>query len=185
MTKTMTRAEAVRITRSLLNVHGLTNWNVKIGHSPRRAGQANFQPQTIILSGVLMDVRSYDGTLDTIRHEVAHAIAGRNAGHGPVWKKTFISMGGDGNVRWSGDTLVKERPSKYKGTCTACGRSDFYMYRKFAGDRSCPCITKGRFDPRSLIIWQESATGRPFYPDYGTQSRAKWEEIIKRSRQTA
>jgi predicted SprT family Zn-dependent metalloprotease len=121
--RVMTETEARKQARDLLTAHGLGHWKVTFGTARGRAGTCYHQTRTIRLSRVLLASRTYEGSLDTIRHEVAHALVGPGQGHGPVWKKAFRSLGGGGNRCWSDRTLVENNPNvltPYVYTCSAC-----------------------------------------------------------------
>jgi predicted SprT family Zn-dependent metalloprotease len=52
--------------------------------------------KVIKLSRYLLSQRSYADSLDTITHEVAHAIVGPKHGHDAVWARQHRAMGGNG-----------------------------------------------------------------------------------------
>jgi len=80
-------------TRELLDVNGLHGWTVALGQAVRTAGTCNYTKREIRISLRLAKVEPWEQTLDTIRHEVAHAIAGHRAGHGPEWKRVARNLG--------------------------------------------------------------------------------------------
>ncbi|ASZ75517.1 hypothetical protein KIW74_gp11 [Mycobacterium phage Kimona] len=96
MTRHMTQMQAHQITTGLIRTHGLTGWTVKYDRAKRRAGQCNHSLRTISLSLHLMRLRTYDETLNTITHEIAHALVGPRHGHDAVWRRKHRELGGDG-----------------------------------------------------------------------------------------
>ena len=79
--------------RSLMDSHGLQEWNLRFDESYRFLGKCNFRDQVILLSrGHVLDGKDED-IKDTILHEIAHALAGPKAKHGPEWKKVAILIG--------------------------------------------------------------------------------------------
>ncbi len=57
---------------------------------------------------------------DTMLHEIAHAIAGRKASHGPLWQRVCKIIGAQPNQYHQG----KWRPErKYTHICTRCGET--------------------------------------------------------------
>jgi predicted SprT family Zn-dependent metalloprotease len=95
-TAVMSRAEATTLTVNLLCEHGLTPaWGVTFNRARRAAGTCNYRAKTITLSLPLLAQRSYQDSLNTITHEVAHALTpGHN--HDRVWQFKHRELGGDG-----------------------------------------------------------------------------------------
>ena len=96
MTERMTPMQARRITANLIIEHGLTGWRFTTDNAKRRAGVCKYRERVISLSSYLMDQRSYEDTLNTITHEVAHAIVGAGHDHDYVWARKHREVGGDG-----------------------------------------------------------------------------------------
>ncbi len=79
--------------RSLMDSHGLKEWNLRFDESIRSLGKCNYRDRIISLSrSHVLDGKEED-IIDTILHEIAHAIAGPKARHGPEWKKVAIQIG--------------------------------------------------------------------------------------------
>jgi hypothetical protein len=71
---------------------------------------------------------SPESVLDTLLHEIAHAIAGPKAGHGPVWKAVAIRLGATPRAcDNSPETVVK--PGDWQATCPAC-KKVFHRYKR-------------------------------------------------------
>ena len=66
---------------------------------------------------------------ETILHEIAHALAPRGAGHGPVWRALAQSIGCNGS-RCYGSEVAQPKP-KFRGTCPGCNRV-IYRHRRTA-----------------------------------------------------
>ncbi len=81
-------------------------------------------------------------------HEVAHALAGSRAGHGPRWKKVAAELGYEGSRLHSG--AVAEELAPWVGACPA-GHAHF-RYRKPTRPLACGLCSK-RFDKAHLIAW--------------------------------
>lgn len=91
----MTPARARIETQRLLDAHGLTGWRITFGTARTRNGSCCYRTRTINLSRTLMAFRSYDETMDTIRHEVAHALTPGHK-HDRVWAAKCRELGGNG-----------------------------------------------------------------------------------------
>lgn len=79
----------------LLAEHGLGEWQVQFDNTSRRLGVCRHSRKVISLSRQHIAVGADDTILDTIRHEVAHALAGPGHGHGAVWKELAVKLGAD------------------------------------------------------------------------------------------
>ena len=85
--------DAVALAESLLAEHGLDDWRVELDRAKRRAGICRYADRTIGLSAPLTQLHSEHEVRDTVLHEVAHALAGPRAGHGPRWKAVARRIG--------------------------------------------------------------------------------------------
>ncbi len=65
-----------------------------------------------------------DEVIDLILHEVAHAIAGHKAAHGPAWQAVCRRLGC--NPSRFKDAVI---PGPWRATCAGCGTVS-HMYRK-------------------------------------------------------
>ena len=79
--------------RRLMDEHGLRGWTLAFGEARDTPWRLSFptprdpdQPHPC-LEGSEEQIR------DTVLHEIAHAIAGHGAGHGPLWKATARRIG--------------------------------------------------------------------------------------------
>ena len=77
----------------LMDAHGLTGWTFAFGEARRRLGHCHFQDRMIRISRTHALEGSEEQIRDTVLHEIAHAIAGYEAGHGPLWKVTARRIG--------------------------------------------------------------------------------------------
>lgn len=118
----MTREDAIKYTKDLLTEHGLGHMDVVLTRSKKALGECVFlarKPFAIRLSGWWVD-RADDATIiDTIRHEVAHAIAGVAAGHGPQWKAAAEALGARPEQYANTEAVIEtaKKGAKYVATC--------------------------------------------------------------------
>lgn len=109
------------LAEAALHEHGLDakGWTFAWDRAVRRAGQCHFGKKQISLSKpIFSKEHNREDALDTILHEVAHAIAGPGANHGPKWKRVAENLGARPEVYHS--LATPER--KVHGTCACEGR---------------------------------------------------------------
>lgn len=121
-------------------------WTFKFDNARRRGGAAHFKDQTISMSRILVPMWTEEQILDTLIHEVSHALVGYSHKHDGVWRAKCIELGGSGRV--THDNPVVDRTEKL--TCSNCGFSGVYFTR---GKTRCPRCNSNR------IRW--SAAGAP------------------------
>lgn len=86
--------EATRDTaRRLLDEHGLDDWRITVTNTRRRLGVTSFALKTVSISRQHIVSGSSEEILDTIRHEVAHALVGPGHNHDAVWQAKATELG--------------------------------------------------------------------------------------------
>ncbi len=154
----------------LMQAHGLTapTWTFKFDNARRRFGLCRFRRSltgfdmftgpTYALSGEIhlsrpltrigldADVR------DTILHEIAHALAGPTAGHGPKWKAVCERIGARGTR--CGEAKIEDIPAPWVAVCAAGHVAK--MFRRPQRQRSCGKCSP-RFDPKYLLTYERKA----------------------------
>lgn len=107
-------------TLNLLNEHGLLSkgWVFKLGRGKRRLGACNYKTKTVSVSRFHIMIHDDAEVRDTIRHEVAHALAGPGAGHGPIWKRYAVQLGAKPHSRAHTTKPIQYR---YELHCGFCG----------------------------------------------------------------
>ena len=79
--------------RRLMDEHGLTGWTLAFVESRRGLGACDFSDRQIRIGRGHALEGNEEEIRDTVLHEIAHAIAGPEAGHGPLWKATARRIG--------------------------------------------------------------------------------------------
>lgn len=113
----MNRVTAQTLARNLMDEHGLSWVEFKFDRAKTRLGATHFLgnlPHKITLSALYVDLLPEDEIRDVILHEIAHAIAGHSAGHGPTWRRIALSIGCNG-MRCATPTARPE--AALVGTC--------------------------------------------------------------------
>jgi len=96
----MTREEATYMTKDLLNKVGLKDWHVRLNNNPDSyyLGLCSYKDKCIILNGHHIDLHGQGDSaelINTIRHEVAHAVVGPGHAHDEVWQAKARELGCD------------------------------------------------------------------------------------------
>ena len=86
-------AEVAAIARELMDRHGLSMWTLRFNGSRNRLGTCDSRRKTILLGRIHAVEGTRKQITDTILHEIAHALAGPAAGHGPAWKAIARQLG--------------------------------------------------------------------------------------------
>ena len=92
----MNRTAAIKMYASLMWEHGLIQegWKPKLNsRSKCRLGACHYRNKTLDISVWHVDNGTDEAIKDTMLHEIAHAIAGHRAGHGPDWQAVCRRIG--------------------------------------------------------------------------------------------
>lgn len=79
--------------RQMMDEHGLNFWSLYFSHGRRLLGKCVYRDQAIFISRHHAVNHQPEQVNDTILHEIAHALAGPKAGHGPEWKAIALRIG--------------------------------------------------------------------------------------------
>jgi predicted SprT family Zn-dependent metalloprotease len=129
-------------------------WSFGFDHARTRAGLCNFTDKRISVSRHLAAKYEDDEVHQILLHEVAHAIAGPRAGHGPRWKAIAYELGYDGKRTHDGSAANELAP--WLGTCPA--GHEHYRFRQPAKPLSCGVCQRG-FSRANLIMWEKREIG--------------------------
>lgn len=102
--------------------HGLIvkGWTFAFNRRKRSLGICNYTAKRIELSCYFVAQNDEAAVRDTILHEIAHALAGQEAGHGPAWVAVCQSIGATPQRTCS----VAVMPSgQYRARCKGCGKT--------------------------------------------------------------
>lgn len=112
--------------RDLMTHYGLREWAFKWNNRMTQFGVCVHSRHTLAFSRPLASVRTEEDMLNTITHEIAHAVLGPWHDHDEVWRLKAIELGSDGEARHelpqSADILYKH---EYK--CRDC----VFVYKSF------------------------------------------------------
>lgn len=139
------------LAKRLFITHGISGqgWNFRFDHAKRRAGSCNYNTRTITVTKHLIGYQ-LEQVEQVLLHEIAHALAGQGAGHGPRWKRIAQEIGYLGKRTL--DLELARDEAKWVGSCPA--GHEVYRFRRPTGVSSCKrCYP--RFNARYRIEWQE------------------------------
>jgi predicted SprT family Zn-dependent metalloprotease len=111
-------AAAQTLACELLAAHDLCDWSFRLNRSKVNLGLCRYGPKVIELSRYFVERNSLLAVRDTLLHEIAHAIAGRAAGHGPLWKAVCLRIGAKPERL---DYAVVMPMGQWRATCSSCG----------------------------------------------------------------
>ena len=150
--------------------HGLRDWTFHLAQAKRRLGVCKYRSKRLEIAEYYATNSARETVLDTLFHEIAHAIAGPAARHGPAWKAVAIRLGATPRAcETSNDVAIL--PGEWQATCPACSKT-FQRYKRpqsLSGYR-CRCAAHS-----PLVFEFRGDPGRkPFVPQSIAET-ANWE----------
>jgi predicted SprT family Zn-dependent metalloprotease len=146
----MNKVEALNLMEDMMRQHGLYDWKAVITDNRSRLGYCHWTKKTIGLS-IYHATGSTDGAImNTILHEIAHALVGpSNDPHGPKWQRKALEIGC--NAERCG---YMNAPKKFTGHCPSCNKV-FKVNRRtnIACSDCCRIHNRGRYTPVFKIVW--------------------------------
>lgn len=147
----MAELDRVRIwAEALIALHlDRAAWTFGFDNAKKRAGLCNYSAKHISVSRYLAARYEDDEIHQILLHEVAHAMAGPRAGHGPKWSRIAAEIGYVG--RRTHDGAVADELAPWVGHCPA--GHEHFRYRAPVRPLSCGLCRRG-FDRSNLIVWR-------------------------------
>lgn len=135
-----------------LKRHGLYDqgWRFMYDNAKCRFGSCRYHSKLITLSRPITLLNERDDVLDTILHEIAHALCPKN-GHDSVWRAKAIEIGCKGTRCYSGEE-INQPEMKYIGVCPGC-KKETKKNRRSKTRHSCGKCSGGRFNIDYLIVY--------------------------------
>jgi predicted SprT family Zn-dependent metalloprotease len=138
----MDKFDATTLARNLLNDHGLPSWDVKLNNNKRQLGVCKEYLKRIELSEHYVTRNPREMVVDTILHEIAHALVGVEHGHDAVWKEMCKRLG---CTPKSCDKKVEMPEGDWRAECPTCHKL-FTRHRKPKSLRGFYCTKCGAVD---------------------------------------
>ena len=134
--------ELETIAKQELLKHGLQEWSFEWARTKRRQGACNYRSKRIEVAEYYAIHNPPEKVLDTLLHEIAHALAGPKARHGPAWKAVAENLGSTPRAYDTcRETVVM--PGDWQATCEACNKT-YHKYKRpqsVTGYR-CRCVAR-------------------------------------------
>lgn len=154
----MNTTEAQRMALREMGEWGLIEkgWTFRFDNAKTRAGLCSYSKKVISLSKPLTAIWDESDVLDTILHEIAHALTGYlpNEGHhGPSWRRACIIVGASTDRCYGGDLPKVDAP--WTGQCSnrECDVT-FTRHREPTVAQTCGAHGNG-FDLDNLVLWED------------------------------
>ena len=124
--------------------YALKGWTFAFSNARRRLGVCKYRSKRIEISEFYARNNPPESVLDTLLHEIAHALAGPAAGHGPKWKTIAARIGATPQACETSPDLTT-MPGDWQATCPTCHRT-FHMYRrpKRLDGYRCKCVGRSQ-----------------------------------------
>jgi predicted SprT family Zn-dependent metalloprotease len=137
----------------LMAEHGLRDWVFGFNKNVRRAGVCKFptatRPGRIELSGHFVLRNPWAEVLDTILHELAHALVGPKHGHDAVWRAKCVELGARPERCFGGE--VEMPTGRWRAACPRCAKT-FDRHRR--PKRLTGWFCKGCGPEAGKLTWQ-------------------------------
>lgn len=122
--------------------HGLQDWTFGLSEAKRILGVCKYRKKRIEIAEYYAINNSAESVIDTLLHEIAHALAGPDARHGPAWQAIAVRLGASPEAcDQSPETAVQ--PGDWQATCPACKKT-YHRYKRPASLSGYTCCCQSR-----------------------------------------
>jgi len=152
MNMNMKPIEIQKMAYALFEQYDLKDWTFQFDNAKVRFGLCDLKTKTISMSKKLVSLNEEKDIVDTLLHEMAHAVT--SCGHNRKWRHTAILMGCNGKRCYSSNEIVKPKP-KFIGTCPQCEtKINRYNKTKSMNNISCKKCCK-QYNPEFQFVWKK------------------------------
>lgn len=130
----MNLREVEELARVLMGMHGLADWSFAFNRRKRSLGLCRYSLKQVELSRHFAAGHAEPDIRDVILHEIAHALAGHEAAHGPRWKAICRQLGA--KPERCGEARMPS--GRWLAVCPSCGL-EYSRYRRPMGRRTYHC----------------------------------------------
>ncbi len=147
----MTKTRFYAIGYDLMTERGICDWTLGTHNKKMSCGTCSFNDKKISLSSHFLRLNSDDVIINTIKHEIAHVLAGQGVGHGVVWK-SICRLVGCVPSRLNDIAIMPKGKWLYR--CTTCEK-EYTFHRKPKRRKGCGVCCEnyagGKFDERFVL----------------------------------
>jgi predicted SprT family Zn-dependent metalloprotease len=136
----------------LLADHGLVAWSFAFNRRKTQMGICLETSKSIQLSAYFVLLNGDEAILDTLLHEIAHALVGTRHGHDAVWQAKCIELGAKPE-RVCNDAAMPA--GRWQALCQGCGMTH-HRHRKPKHRIGWYCRHCGRV--RGQLTWQPAGS---------------------------
>jgi len=129
----------------LFRRYKLVGWRFGFANTGRRLGVCKFRKCLIQLQTYYAEHNPPAEVMETVLHEIAHALAGPKHGHDAVWQSIARSIGCKDIKAVSTDPDIITKPGKYQARCLNCDKT-YSLHRKPGISSRHYCRRCGRLD---------------------------------------
>jgi predicted SprT family Zn-dependent metalloprotease len=142
--------EVRRLAVDLMTQQGLIGWKFAYNRRKQAMGLCVYRRKTIELSIHFVARNPPAEIVDTILHEIAHALVGPGHGHDAVWKRQCVAVGARPQRCGHADMPA----GRWQACCPGCDRR-FDRHRRPRSLRGWFCKSCG--PQRGALVWKQSA----------------------------
>jgi len=139
------------LAHELLARHGLHDWTFAFNRRKSALGLCLYHLRTIEVSVYLVKGSASAEILDTLLHEIAHALVGPGHGHDAVWKRQCLEIGAKPERCGQADMPA----GRWRASCGMCGKS-FHRHRRPKNMRGWYC--QGCGPEKGNLVWDYRAS---------------------------
>lgn len=160
----MTERQVTQLALALMSEHNLDwpAWGFRISRHKLLLGRCEynrFNGGMILFSKNFLHLPDAE-IRDTLLHEIAHALAGPYAKHGPAWKRKCVEIGAKPNE--FADLKKEDKTSfKWTGVCvnghTTSRHALTEKGKRMACGKCCRAFNDGRYSAQFLFEWHLTA----------------------------
>lgn len=147
---------AEQMAKAELRKHGLTDWRFEWDRAKTRAGACYHSQRKITMSSHYVSLNDQKNVINTILHEIAHALVGPGHGHDRVWQAKARSIGCDAKRCTNAETPTGE----WVPVCDKGHKSRTAFHRAPLRVRSCVQCSP-TFSADHVMHWTRSGRRVP------------------------
>lgn len=111
--------EELQAASDKLGYEHFAGWTLTFNRAFKAMGTTKYREREVCLSKHFLPRFTEEAIRDTIRHELAHVVAGSAAGHGAVWRMAARALGARPE-RTGGEDLGPRAEPLYRGVSPLC-----------------------------------------------------------------